>query len=58
MPRGVMLGGRGPWGKNLLNEKYDQRVFFFGNEDPDYLEKRYEDRAAPRQLGITAAYRF
>ena len=46
------------WGKNLLNEKYDQRVFFFGNEDPDYLEKRYEDRAAPRQIGLTAAYRF
>ena len=39
------------WGKNLRNEKYDQRVFFFGNEDPDYLEKRYEDRAAPRQIG-------
>ena len=46
------------WAKNLLNENYDQRVFFFGNEDPDYLAKRYEDRAAPRQLGVTANYRF
>ena len=46
------------WAKNLLDETYDKRVFFFGNEDPDYLETRYEDRADPRQIGVTAAYRF
>ncbi len=46
------------WAKNLLDESYDKRVFFFGNEDPDYLSTRYEDRADPRQLGVTAAYRF
>ncbi len=46
------------WAKNLLDETYDKRVYFFGNADPDYLETRYEDRADPRQLGVTAAYRF
>ncbi|AOS43680.1 Colicin I receptor precursor [Lacunisphaera limnophila] len=46
------------WAKNLLDEVYDRRVYFFGNEDPDYLETRYENRADPRQLGVTAAWRF
>jgi iron complex outermembrane receptor protein len=54
---------RGPWtftvwGRNILDERYEKRVFFFGNEDPDYIETRYEDRADPRQIGVTAAYRF
>jgi iron complex outermembrane receptor protein len=46
------------WARNLLDRTYDKRVFFFGNEDPDYLETRYESRADPRQVGVTAAYRF
>ena len=46
------------WTKNLLNTRYEKRVFFFGNEEPDFNETRYEDRADPRQLGVTAAYRF
>jgi iron complex outermembrane receptor protein len=46
------------WAKNLLDEEYDRRVYFFGNEDPDYIETRYENRADPRQIGVTAAYRF
>ena len=46
------------WARNLLDARYEKRVFFFGNEDPNYIETRYEDRADPRQLGVTAAYRF
>jgi outer membrane receptor protein involved in Fe transport len=46
------------WVKNLCNAAYDKRVYFFGNADPDYIETRYEDRADPRQIGVTAAYRF
>jgi outer membrane receptor protein involved in Fe transport len=46
------------WGRNLFDERYEKRVFFFGNEDPDYIETRYEDRADPRQIGVTANYRF
>ncbi len=46
------------WARNAFNTRYEKRVFFFGNEDPDYTETRYETRAAPRQLGASAAYRF
>jgi len=46
------------WAKNLFDEVYDKRVYFFGNEDPDYIETRYENRADPRQIGVTASYRF
>ncbi len=46
------------WARNLLDEAYDKRVYFFGNADPDYLETRYETRADPRQVGVTAAWRF
>jgi outer membrane receptor protein involved in Fe transport len=46
------------WGRNLFNERYEKRVFFFGNEDPDYIPTRYENRADPRQIGVTAAFRF
>ena len=46
------------WARNLLDERYEKRVFFFGNADPDYVPTRYEDRADPRQVGVTAAYRF
>jgi iron complex outermembrane receptor protein len=46
------------WIRNAFNETYEKRVFFFGNEDPDYITKRYESRADPRQFGVTANYRF
>jgi outer membrane receptor protein involved in Fe transport len=46
------------WARNVLNKTHDKRVFYFGNEDPDYIPARYEDRADPRQVGVTAAYRF
>ncbi len=46
------------WGRNLLDARYEKRVYFFGNEDPDYIETRYETRADPRQIGVSAAWRF
>jgi iron complex outermembrane recepter protein len=46
------------WARNLLDEIYDRRVYFFGNADPDYIETRYENRADPRQIGVTLARRF
>jgi outer membrane receptor protein involved in Fe transport len=46
------------WARNLSDEVYDKRVFFFGNEDPDYVPARYESRADPRQIGATVSYRF
>ena len=46
------------WARNAFDARYEKRVFFFGNEDPDYVETRYEDRADPRQVGVSAAWRF
>ena len=46
------------WARNVFNERHEKRVFFFGNEEPDFIEKRYETRADPRQVGVTAAYRW
>jgi iron complex outermembrane receptor protein len=46
------------WAKNLFDEVYDKRVYFFGNEDPDYMETRYENRADPRQVGVSAAWQW
>jgi outer membrane receptor protein involved in Fe transport len=46
------------WARNLLDERYDKRVFFFGNEDPDYTPTRYTSAADPRQIGVTARYSF
>ena len=46
------------WGRNVFDQRYEKRVFFFGNEDPNYTPTRYESRADPRQIGVSAAYRF
>ena len=43
------------WSKNLLDEKYASRVFFFDNGDG---ERRYEALANPRQIGATLSYEF
>lgn len=41
------------WSKNLLDEAYEERVFFFDN---GLGPERYEAPAAPRTFGITANY--
>lgn len=46
------------WARNLLNEEYAQRVFFFGNRDPDYTPERFESLAQPQQFGITVRRDF
>jgi iron complex outermembrane recepter protein len=46
------------WGRNVFNERYDKRVFLFGNEPPDYLPARYTTRADPRQMGVSATWQF
>ncbi len=44
------------WAKNLFDENYAKRVFYFGNEEPSYEEKRYEAPADPQQFGVTLSY--
>jgi outer membrane receptor protein involved in Fe transport len=46
------------WARNLLDERYPVRGFFFGNEPPDFAETLYLRWGDPRQLGLTARYRF
>lgn len=47
------------WVRNLLDERYTQRVFFFGNDEATgYAESRYESLAAPRQIGVTLSREF
>jgi len=44
------------WVRNLLNETYAVRGFFFGNEPPDFVPTLYTRPGDPRQLGVTVAY--
>ena len=46
------------WSRNLLNEHYAVRGFYFGNEPPDYPDKRYVQNGDPRQIGATVALTF
>jgi len=46
------------WGRNVFNETYAIRGFFFGNEPPDFPEKQYIQRGDPRQVGVTFHYSF
>ena len=44
------------WSKNLFDEDYAERVFFFNNTDFSDVNTRYEAPAAPRRFGVTANY--
>ncbi len=46
------------WARNLFDEEYAMRGFFFGNEPPDFLAKRYVQPGDPRQLGVTFTWSF
>ncbi len=46
------------WARNLLDEAYEKRIFYFANAGPDWLETRYESPADPRQLGATVRWAF
>ncbi|MFN4896763.1 MAG: TonB-dependent receptor [Pseudomonadota bacterium] len=46
------------WSRNLFNERYDVRGFYFGNEPPDYPDKLYTHRGDPRAFGVTVSYAF
>jgi outer membrane receptor protein involved in Fe transport len=47
------------WGRNLFDEKYEKRTFFFPNDAPNFNdERRFENPADPRQFGLTMNYRW
>ena len=46
------------WARNLLDERYAVRGFFFGLAPPDYAETLYVSYGDPRQVGVTVKTRF
>ena len=46
------------WARNAFNRYYAMRGFFFGDEPPDFPNKRYVQAGDPRQLGVTVNYSF
>jgi outer membrane receptor protein involved in Fe transport len=44
------------WGRNLTDESYATRGFFFGNEPPDFKSTLYVQRGEPRTFGVTLRY--
>ncbi len=46
------------WARNLLDEPYAVRGFYFGNEPPDFPDTLYTRSGDPRQIGVTVEKRF
>ena len=44
------------WTRNLFDEEYFVRGFYFGNEPPDFPSTLYTRLGDPRQYGITVSY--
>ena len=52
---------RGPWAvklwsRNILDERYATRGFYFGLEPPDYEDRLYVSWGDPRHFGVTLAF--
>jgi outer membrane receptor protein involved in Fe transport len=46
------------WVRNLFDEEYFVRGFFFGNEPPDFQSTLYTRLGDPRHYGLTLSYDF
>jgi outer membrane receptor protein involved in Fe transport len=46
------------WARNLFDENYAVRGFYFGNEPPGFEPTRYTKRGDPRQVGVTLTWRY
>lgn len=46
------------WARNLTNERYPVRGFYFGNEPPDFSERLYLRLGDPRQVGLTLRFKW
>ncbi|EQC43889.1 TonB-dependent receptor [Bacteriovorax sp. Seq25_V] len=46
------------WSKNIFNEDYSTRGFFFANRPPDWNDERYTQRGVPRTYGVSLRYTF
>jgi outer membrane receptor protein involved in Fe transport len=46
------------WARNVFDEQYEKRIFYFGNAGPNFETTRYESPADPRQVGVSARWEF
>lgn len=46
------------WARNLFNERYAVRGFFFGNEPPDFPNTLFIRQGDSRQIGVTFDMRY
>ena len=46
------------WIRNIFDEYYSVRGFYFGNEPPNFEDTLYERHGDPRNLGLTITYNF
>ena len=46
------------WVRNVLDERYGVRGFYFGNEPPDFPPVNYRRLGDPRHVGVTLAVDF
>jgi len=46
------------WARNVFDEVYAVRGFYFGNEPPDFPNTLYTRQGDPRQVGLTLERRF
>jgi outer membrane receptor protein involved in Fe transport len=46
------------WARNLFDEDYTVRGFYFGNEPPDFPPTLYTRFGDPQQLGVNLDVRF
>ena len=46
------------WVTNLFDKNYSVRGFEFGNEPPDFGDSLYLQKGDPRQIGVTANWKF
>ena len=44
------------WGRNVFDERYAVRGFYFGLEPPDYADRLYVQQGDPRQFGVTVTW--
>jgi outer membrane receptor protein involved in Fe transport len=44
------------WGRNVFDERYAVRGFYFGLEPPDYADKLYVQQGEPQQFGMTVTW--
>jgi outer membrane receptor protein involved in Fe transport len=44
------------WGRNVFDERFAVRGFYFGLEPPDFANELYVQRGDPRQYGVTVRW--